>query len=612
MIRDPNGTIVPLILASDKTTLSTMAGGQQAYPVYLTIGNISKAIRRKASKRATVILGYLPVDSFKDVSEKALRTKLRGELLHRSMETIVEPLKIASRDGVPMRCADDCLRRVYPILAAFVGDWPEQNDVSCTVRSGCPICRQPFHGRGSGKTNVCLRNQEDTVAAFRAYTKTGNKAELRQLNLKPWIPFWADLLHVDFPSCITPDLLHQMHKGIFKSYVVDWTEEILGKAVLDKRFMAMPQAKNLRCFKNGITSVEQWTGRETKEMAKQYLPIIADDPTVPNDFVKMVRALFDFLYLAERAQLTEGEVEEMNEALRDFHSLKKVLVELGLMADLDKFDHIPKFHMLGHYTHSIRELGTPDGYNTESPEHLHIVYAKRGWRASNRRRAIRQIIRYVQRMEAIRIQRAYMDEYFGETPRLKLEMDKYDGGDEDDDEETDDKDDAEEEDEEDEGPSDEIKMAEKAEMGAYPHPTLRVAMQPTCPRVTGRHLIDTYGTTDLIHSLTRFLKPFARKSGVKPVVFASDVFDVWHKLTLEHAPVPFALNEPSHCDVVRIRPPDRDHQGRQEPGLFDTALFVHQPGEFGLTRKFSLLPSFLPSTGIFAIRVKHVKLTNSP
>jgi hypothetical protein len=360
-----------------------MAGGQHAYPVYLTIGNISKDIRRKASKRATVILGYLPVDNFKDVTEKSLRTKLRGELLHRSMQAIVEPLKAAARDGVPMWCADNRLRRVYPILAAFVGDWPEQNDMSCMVRSGCPICRQGLRGRGSGRTDVQRRNQDDTVAAFKAYEKSNKKAELRELNLKPWTPFWADLPHVDFPSCITPDILHQFHKGVFKNYVAEWTEEILGEDVLNTRFSAMPQAKGLRRFKTGITSVQQWTGRETKEMVKQFLPIIAEDPAVPDDFVKMVRALLDFLYFAESAQLSEDQVKEMDEALRTFHSLKKILVELELITDLDKFDDIPKFHMLGHYTHSIRELGTPDGYNTESPEHLHIIYAKRGWRASN-------------------------------------------------------------------------------------------------------------------------------------------------------------------------------------------------------------------------------------
>ncbi|KAF8596468.1 hypothetical protein BDV93DRAFT_548345 [Ceratobasidium sp. AG-I] len=500
LIHDPNGTIIPLILALDKTTLSTMAGGQQAYPVYLTIGNISKNIRRKASKHATVILGYLPVDSFKDVTEKSLRTELRGELLHHSMQAIVEPLKAASRDGVLMWCADGRLRRVYPILAAFVGDWPEQNDVSCMVRSGCPICQQRFHGRGSG----------------------------------------------------------DMYKGVFKSYIADWTEEILGKTVWDERFMVMPQAKNLR--------------RETKEMAKQYLPIVADDPAVPSEFVKMVRALLDFLYLAESEQLSEGEIEEMDEALRTFHSLKKVLVELGVMEDLEKFDYIPKFHMLGHYTCSIHELGTPDGYNTESPEHLHIIYAKRGWRASNRREAIKQIIKY----------RAYIDNFYGESLCLGLEMDEDDG-----DYKEEDKED--EEDDDNEGLGDdmeEIGMAE-AELGvsAYPRPTFSVAVRPTCPRVTGHNLINVYGAIDLINSLARFLKPLARKAGLKPVVLSSNVFDIWHKLTLQHLPTPFAPNESPHCDVVRIRLPGADQHSHCVPGIFDTVLFLHQPGELDFSRR---------------------------
>lgn len=61
---------------------------------------------------------------------------------------------------------------------------------------------------------------KDTVAAFQVYAKNNNKAELDKLKLKLWIPFWADLLHMDFPLCITPDILHQCHKGVFKSYMI--------------------------------------------------------------------------------------------------------------------------------------------------------------------------------------------------------------------------------------------------------------------------------------------------------------------------------------------------------------------------------------------------------
>lgn len=58
----PKGaTIVPVILASDKTHLSMFSGDKQAWPVYLTIGNIAQDIHRKPSERAMVLLGYLPV-----------------------------------------------------------------------------------------------------------------------------------------------------------------------------------------------------------------------------------------------------------------------------------------------------------------------------------------------------------------------------------------------------------------------------------------------------------------------------------------------------------------------------------------------------------------------
>ncbi|KAG8732169.1 hypothetical protein FRC10_001170 [Ceratobasidium sp. 414] len=350
------------------------------------------------------------------------------------------------------------------------------------------------------------------------------------------------------------------------------------------------QAKNLRHFKKGITSVQQWTGRETKEMVKQYLPIIANDPNVPDAFVKMVRVLLDFLYLAERAQLTASELEEMEEALRTFHSLKKVLVELELVADLDKFDYVPKFHMLGHYAHSIRELGTPDGYNTESPEHLHVIYVKRGWRASNHRQAIKQIVDYIRRLDAIRIQHAYIVEYFGEHA-LGGDSDK-DNNDNGDNNDSDDEDEEGGDDDEEGQERVEVETAEEKSDPAYPRPTLSVAVRPTRPRLTGHDLIGTYGATDLIRSLTRFLKPLARRAGLKPIVLPSDMFDTWHKISLGHESPSFAPNEPPHRDVIRIQPPSRDQHGRRLPGLFDTALFLHQPQAVGLYRE-SFFPFYL-------------------
>ena len=57
----PGATIAPVILASDKTNLSQFRGDKQAWPVYLTIGNISKDIHCQPCSHGTVLIGYLPV-----------------------------------------------------------------------------------------------------------------------------------------------------------------------------------------------------------------------------------------------------------------------------------------------------------------------------------------------------------------------------------------------------------------------------------------------------------------------------------------------------------------------------------------------------------------------
>ncbi|KAG8789644.1 hypothetical protein FRC12_013362, partial [Ceratobasidium sp. 428] len=173
-LHDRHGTIAPLIIASDKTSMTKLSGNQSAYPVYLTIGNISKAYRRQASKHATVIIGYLPIDDFSNVPGKVLRTRLRGELIHRAMRTIMEPLEKAGREGVEMWCADGRLRRVYPLLAAFVGDWPEQCDMAGVVGSGCPRCLKRSAGRGDER-KAGARTRISGLEAVGHYLRTGRR-----------------------------------------------------------------------------------------------------------------------------------------------------------------------------------------------------------------------------------------------------------------------------------------------------------------------------------------------------------------------------------------------------------------------------------------------------
>ena len=65
--QDPNthrAMLVPLILGSDKTTVSVATGQNEYYPLYLSIGNVCNNIRR-AHRNALVLLGFLAIPKSK-------------------------------------------------------------------------------------------------------------------------------------------------------------------------------------------------------------------------------------------------------------------------------------------------------------------------------------------------------------------------------------------------------------------------------------------------------------------------------------------------------------------------------------------------------------------
>lgn len=160
-------TIAPFILATDETRLTTLSGSKVAWPVYASIGNIPKAIRRRPSEQAMMLIGLIPVAKLEWITDKTENEEKRWGLYHACMALILEPLKVAARDGVEMKCADGGVRRVHPILAAHLGDWPEHATVGSTFKTRCPICIVPFHERGNWEERVQLRTKPQTIDTIR-------------------------------------------------------------------------------------------------------------------------------------------------------------------------------------------------------------------------------------------------------------------------------------------------------------------------------------------------------------------------------------------------------------------------------------------------------------
>ncbi|EUC56496.1 hypothetical protein RSOL_181130 [Rhizoctonia solani AG-3 Rhs1AP] len=610
---DPSATIVPLIIATDRTRHSTMCGGQQAYPVYVTIGNLPKSIRRKVNRHAAILLGYLPVDDFKDVANLDERARLKNKLTHDAMAILMEPLKQAAKEGVVMTCADGRQRRVYPIPAAFEGDWPEQCAMASAEESGCPMCEQDYDHRAEYPNDAPHRNPNDTLAALRAYMESKDAGDLKPMGLKPWWPWWAGIPHFNFHTSIMPDLLHQLYQGMIKTHAIAWSKKVVGVSMVDKCFKGMPGMVGLRHFSKGISKVaqSQWTGRESKEMAKQLLPIVAGQQGANPNFVALIRSILDFTFRAHQSQMTEEDIEHLQQALNVFHTKKQVLVTVTIYKELERLNGIKKLHMLTHYSFTIREMGTPDGYNTESPEHLHIIYAKRGWRASNKVRPMEQMIRFIQRYEAIRIHRAYMDRYYGLLDRERIDGTVVYGEDEEslleqgntehtgqeidlDNEQGPEPSDNGEDEASSSGDEDEDEDTNERAWEASPtgqcidlDPDWSVAIKPTLSHVAGHCLIQSYGAVDLVSRVNDWLEETIAAGLLPPLQFvtADHTFNVWHKVYLRHQPLVFDPDQPPRRDTVRAKPAPPVREGSKRdapPGTFDTVLFLARPDETGI------------------------------
>ncbi|KAF8808461.1 hypothetical protein BYT27DRAFT_7255574 [Phlegmacium glaucopus] len=307
----PDGvTIAPVILSSDKMQLTCFAGDKQAWPVYLSIGNIKKETCRQPSARAMVLIGYVPISKLECFSKK--RRSVEGyQLFHECMRTLLKLLIDAGENGVDMQCADGFIRTVYPILAAYIADYPEQCLIACCKESACPRCIVDPKERGARPNGE-------------------NPPEFDNHSLRAVNPFWADLPHCNIFTSITPDILHQLHKGVFKNHISSWATEATegGEGEVDQRFQSMSPHPTLRHFKRGISLTTQWTGTEHKNMEKVFLAVLAGatDPAV----IRAIRSVLDFIYYAHFKTHTDESLDLLDAAWLTFHDNKHIFKDLFL------------------------------------------------------------------------------------------------------------------------------------------------------------------------------------------------------------------------------------------------------------------------------------------
>lgn len=151
---------LPLIMGSDKTTVSVATGNQEFHPFYGSPGIISNLAQRshgsgvlpyamlpipKGVPTFHLCLFVLTVFSVaKRHRETPAYKKFARQLYHNCLAFVLSPLKDGMTTPVVTMKCDGFYRRVIYGLGPYIADYPEQVWLACVVQGWCPKSEVPF------------------------------------------------------------------------------------------------------------------------------------------------------------------------------------------------------------------------------------------------------------------------------------------------------------------------------------------------------------------------------------------------------------------------------------------------------------------------------------
>ncbi|KAF8837065.1 hypothetical protein BDN67DRAFT_991906 [Paxillus ammoniavirescens] len=297
--RTDGSTFVPIVLCSDKTTVSVATGNNEYYPLYLSIGNVQNNVRC-AHRDVLVLIGFLaiPKTTKEHTSDTAFR-KFCRQLFHSSLSVILQPLKPAMTTPKVAKFGDGHFWRVIYGLGPYIADYEEQALLACIVRGWC--------------------------------ARFGNL-----------VPFTNDFPCADIHQLIAPDILHQLIKGCFKDHLVDWATTYI---------RANHSKREADCILDDIdrSGFKEWTSDNSKALMKVYIAAI--EGYVPMGIVHTFCAFLKFCYLKS--------LEEIEDALSRFHTYREVF-RTDDNPIVTTFS-LPCQHSAKHYPSLIRLFSAPNG-----------------------------------------------------------------------------------------------------------------------------------------------------------------------------------------------------------------------------------------------------------
>ena len=116
-----------------------------------------------------------------------------------------------------VRCPDGHFCRAIYGLGPHISDYPEQISLTWLISGWCPTCLarpdfldNPSQNRSAAHTDILVEmHDEETLR--------------KSYGIAPGATLYTSYFpRADIHELITPDLLHQVIKGVYKDHLVDW------------------------------------------------------------------------------------------------------------------------------------------------------------------------------------------------------------------------------------------------------------------------------------------------------------------------------------------------------------------------------------------------------
>ncbi|TRM56743.1 hypothetical protein BD626DRAFT_375545, partial [Schizophyllum amplum] len=335
-----------IMLFSDSTHLADF-GNASMWPIYLSLGDLSKYMRARPTAFAQHHIAYIPsipdefndwyIATFNEKPSDAVKTHMKRELVQGVWELLLsKDLVHAYEHGIITNCVDEIVRRTYPRFFVYSSDYLEKILLVCIKSLGtclCPRCLieknqvkelgmvRAMKRRAKTQRNDSERKQEHVENARKAifehgYAVNSEKVDriLRDVSSTPTRNVFSTkpLEHgFDHYHMHPVDMLHDFAVGEWKAifaHLVRMLLSIKGENLveeLNRRYRHVPTflPDTFRRLANNVAEMKKLAGRDFEDILQCALPCF--EALFPNkDHQKIVLdLLFDLGYWHGLAKL---------------------------------------------------------------------------------------------------------------------------------------------------------------------------------------------------------------------------------------------------------------------------------------------------------------------